>query len=331
MSESGRLRVDMHVHLVGEDREENGCFVHPRMESRISTRAVRRIVGAEPGDSTADVDRRCRDHLFHHLDRAPSLDRAVLLALDGVYGDDGRFDEERSSVVVPNDYAFSIADQHPKLLVGCSINPMRPDAVQELDRCADRGAVLVKWIPAAMGFDPSDERCASFYEALVRRGLPLLSHVGTEFAVATVDAALGALRHLVAALDAGVRVIVPHAGGRKLFADEADWQRLVALVRDRENLFLDDSALALAHRRRRLLRVLETPDLHPRILHGSDYPLPSQVWAFIDRLGWREVRRLRRIESVFERDVELKRALGAPDAFLERASEILPIPVSPAS
>jgi predicted TIM-barrel fold metal-dependent hydrolase len=318
----------MHVHLVGEDRDENGCYLHPRMEGRLSTRAVRSIVGARSTDAPADVDARCRDHLFHHLDGAPSIDLAVLLALDGVYDASGRLDEDRSSVVVPNDYAFAVAEQHPKLVVGCSINPLRPDAVDELERCAARGAVLVKWIPAAMGFDPADERCLPFYAAMKAHGLPLLSHVGTEFAVATVDASLGALRHLLAPLDAGVMVIVPHAGGRKLFRDEADWIALASLVRQRDNLVLDNSALALAHRRRRLLRLLETPDLYDSVLHGSDYPLPSQVWAFTDRIGLKEVRRIKGIESVFERDVELKRALGAPDSFLERAGEILPLSAS---
>jgi hypothetical protein len=86
------------------------------------------------------------------------------------------------------------------------------------------------------------------------------------------------------------------------------------------------SALTLAHRRRRLFRVLERQELHGRVLHGSDFPLPVHAWAFATKLGLREARRIGRIESTFERDVVLKRALGAPETFFTKAASVLRLP-----
>ena len=92
------------------------------------------------------------------------------------------------------------------------------------------------------------------------------------------------------------------------------------------NLWLDESALLMFHRRPRLTRLLATPEIHSRVLHGSDYPLPAQPLAFLDRIGFRRVRAIASIPGSFERDVALKRALGVPESILTRAGEVLRLP-----
>ena len=317
------LSIDVHAHLVGMDRDGHGCVLSAKMRGRISTRFVLGSVGAKLSDPPADVDRRYLDHLVAQAESAPSVDRIVLLAFDGVCGPDGRIDESLTHLRIPNDYVFEAAKASPKFLPGCSVNPFRADAVAELDRCAAAGAVLCKWIPAAMGFDPADPRCAPFYARLRELRMPLLSHTGTEMAVTTMVKEHGGLDRLAPSLDAGVDLIVPHAGNLRIFGDRADWESLRADMGRRKNLWIDDSALCMFHRRRRLFRVLESTDVHARVLHGSDFPLPAQPMAFVDRIGFRGARRIRKIPSFFERDVALKRALGVPDAFLGRAEEVL--------
>jgi predicted TIM-barrel fold metal-dependent hydrolase len=315
--------IDAHAHLVGLDRDGHGCVLSAAMRRRISTKFVLKRVGARLADPPRDVDRRYLDFLVEQAEAAPSVDRIVLLALDGVCGPDGRIDESRSHLLIPNSYVVEAAKASPKFLPACSVNPLRADAVAELDRCAAAGAVLCKWIPASMGFDPADPRCAPFYARMKALGMPLLSHVGTELAVTTVERAHGDLSRLFAALDAGVSVIVPHAGNLRLFHDAADWDALRDEMVRRPNLWIDDSALCMLHRRRRLFRVAASPEIHARVIHGSDFPLPAQPLAFTDRIGLGEARRIRAIPSAFEKDVALKRALGVPEAFLTRAAEVL--------
>jgi len=325
-----RPAVDAHAHLVGLDREGSGCIASPAMRKRISTRFVLGLLGAKASTPARDVDRRYVDHLVAQVESAPSIYRVVLLALDGVYREDGHLDEGRTNLLVPNDYVFEIAKRSPKLVPACSVNPLRRDALAELDRCAARGAVLVKWIPSAQGFDPSDPRFAPFLARLAALGMPVLSHVGTEMAVANVELAYGALERLRGPLEAGVTVIVPHAGGLRLFKDGAEWDALLAEMRRWPRLWIDDSALGLIHRRRRLFRVLETPEIHARVIHGSDFPLPPQPLAFADRIGIKKARMIRKIPSAFERDVALKDALGIPREFLTRANDVLRIRTGPA-
>jgi predicted TIM-barrel fold metal-dependent hydrolase len=320
------LVVDTHAHLVGIDRDRNGCIVSKTMERKLSTRVVLKTIGASLSEPPADVDRKFVDFLHRQLDQAPSVDRVVLFAFDGVYKDDGTIDESRTHLVVPNDYAFRIAETHRKLWVGASVNPYRRDALEELERCAARGAVLVKWIPATQGFDPGDERLRPFYAKLRELGLPLLSHVGTEFSLPTIERRFGALERLERALEAGVTTIIPHAGNLKLVRDAPDFDRFCALFEKHPNALMDESALALVHRRRRLFRLLERTQIHGRVLHGSDFPLPVHAWAFATKIGFKESRRIGEIESVFERDVVLKRALGAPETFFTRACRALRVP-----
>jgi predicted TIM-barrel fold metal-dependent hydrolase len=278
--------IDVHSHLVGMDEKKNGCLCHERMQKKLSTKAILDLVGVRWGDPTEEIDRKYVDFLLRQLDAAPSLDKLVLFAMDGIYREDGTLDRERTSLMVPNEYAFAVAARHPKLLVGASVHPLRKDALEELERCAKAGAVLVKWLPTAQAIDPGHPRSLAFFEKMKELGLPLLSHVGTEFALPSLEPSFGTLDKLEIAMKAGVKVIVPHAGDFKLFGDGRDFERFVAVVEKYPNVSIDNSALALVHRRKRLLRLLERSSVMERVLHVSDFPLQSHAWAFALKIGW---------------------------------------------
>ena len=66
-----------------------------------------------------------------------------------------------------------------------SVHPYRPDALQELEKWAKRGARFVKWLPNAQGMNAADERCDDYYRLMKQYGMTLLTHAGEEQAVAT--------------------------------------------------------------------------------------------------------------------------------------------------
>ena len=114
------------------------------------------------------------------IDETEQLDAAVVLAFDAVYDRDGRLDCANTHLYVTNDYVIELCRRHPKMLFGASVHPYRKDAVAEIERCVEAGAVLLKWLPIVQDFNPADERCFPFYEALAHHKLPLLSHTGGE-------------------------------------------------------------------------------------------------------------------------------------------------------
>jgi hypothetical protein len=85
--------------------------------------------------------------------------------------------------LISNDYVLDTTRAHPDdFLAGVSINPQRRDAVDEVHRCVDAGAALVKVLPNAQQFNPAETKYKAFYRALAERRLPFLSHVDTSSA-----------------------------------------------------------------------------------------------------------------------------------------------------
>jgi len=69
----------------------------------------------------------------------------------------------------------------------------------------------VKWLPSAMGIDPSSPLCDRFCAAPAAQGLLLISHAGEEKAVhGAAQQASGNPLRLRRTLDHGVRVVVAH-------------------------------------------------------------------------------------------------------------------------
>ena len=284
--------VDYHTHVAGIGVGTNGTFVNPRMltwrhpvykfrfKIYLSAGAVRDVERA---------DQQIVERLARLVGNIEGHGKHRLLAFDKNYHRDGRVNLAKTEFYVPNDYVFYIAEEHPDLFEPVtSINPYRPHALKELERCAELGARQVKWLPNAMGIDPSDELCDPFYRKMKELDLVLLSHGGEEKAVeAKEDQRLGNPLLLRRALEHGVKVIVAHCAGlgdnedlddrdRKRVSNFDLFLRLMGEKRWEGLLFADISAMTQYNRSGRPLNtILEREDLHERLVNGSDYPLPA--------------------------------------------------------
>jgi predicted TIM-barrel fold metal-dependent hydrolase len=198
--------------------------------------------------------------------------------MDGVYDSAGALDESRTDFLIANDHVFAVARGSERFLPGVSINPARRDALDELERCAEKGAVLVKVLPNAQVFDPADRRFIPFYSALARHRLPLLSHVGYEFSLIGQDQSVGDPARLRAALDEGVTVIAAHGCSSGLFIREPHFPTMLDLARRYPGFYVDTSALTIPNRVGALFRLRRHPEIFDRLIFGTDYPLP--VWAY---------------------------------------------------
>lgn len=283
--------VDHHVHIAGLGVGGTNAFVNPKMRTwrhpfhRLKLKVYMSSAGVadeEKADSQA-VARLTRlvasikDHGKHRL-----------LGFDKHYRRDGTVNLEKTEFYVPNEYVFKLAQQHPELFVpNISVNPYRPDAIAELEKWAQRGARVVKWLPNAMGIDPSDPKCDPFYEKMKDLHLILLSHGGEEKAVeAEEDQKLGNPLLLRRALDHGVKVIVAHCAGlgtnedldskdRRVVDNFDLFLRLMDEKRYEGLVFGELSAMTQFNRSGKLRTMLAREDLHERIVNGSDYPLPA--------------------------------------------------------
>jgi hypothetical protein len=266
-------------------------------------------------DDPETANRRYVENLERELGASQAVDRAVLLALDGAYDAEGRLDEGRTDFLISNDHLFTVTQGSPRLLPGVSVNPARRDALDELERCAAKGAVLVKVLPNAQGFDPADRRFVPFYAALARLHLPLLSHVGYEFSLIGRDQSVGDPGRLVPALEQGATVIAAHGCSSGLIFREPHLPTLLALARRYSGFYVDTSALTFPNRVGAALRLRRHPEVFDRLLFGTDYPLPCFSYPCLTTLSAGSYRRARSTPSRFDRQALVLECLGlAPRA-----------------
>ena len=225
---------------------------------------------------------------------------------------------------VPNDVVLDLAAQHPVFLAGVSIHPARRDALEELDRCIERGAVLMKCLPNCQNIDPSDVRYRPFWERMAEARLPLLAHTGGEHTVPVVNARLADPKLLRLPLECGVTVIAAHCATKSGPLDPDYFDDWVAMLPEFPHLYGDVSALVSLNRCGHLRDCLR-PEILPRILHGSDFPVPvlgHRLWMS-GAVSWSAFRECQRIKNPLERDWRFKEALGFHEEVSTRVAGLL--------
>jgi predicted TIM-barrel fold metal-dependent hydrolase len=274
--------------------------------------------------------------MIERLNNAPGIDFGVFLAFDSVYKGNGEIDQKNSNMVTPNHYVIDIARDNPKVLFGASVHPNRGFAqgIEELDRCIEGGAVLIKWIPNSQIIDPSDRNYKWFYRKLADENLPLLCHTGPEHGIPVVKTEyqeLGDPRKLRLALNIGVKVIAAHCGTALFSWEKSYLDELGQMFDERErrgwNLYADISAMCILFRAPVIDAVLKKIP-HDRMVLGSDYPVPVDrmlPW-FIENLTFKEYFKIAKIDNPIEKNYRQLLAMNFPEEAMTKAASILRIP-----
>ncbi len=315
--------IDGHTHICGSGNEGTGCFISRRLLSSFAFRYMRWKLGLGVFGEVQGLDGAVRKSLFADLDAAPSVDYVVLYGHDKVYRD-GELREDLTHMHTPNDYVLRLTKEHPKILAAASVHPDRPDALEELERCAAAGAVMLKWLPPNQGMDPADRRHRPFYEALARLGIPLVAHTGGEHTVPMLWPEYCDPARLELALDCGVNVIAAHSGTKSGLVDPEYYATFAALARRYPNCWGDTAAFTSPNRMRHVGRLLKDPEVLAKTVHGSDYPVPITAWSALRHLPLGEIRRIQALPSPLERDVAIKRSAGLPEAHFRTLGGLLP-------
>ena len=325
--------IDCHVHLAALRTEDNGCYISPAMLRSPLFRFLAWKHDLKTEDA-ARSNQKYVESLLAELQRSKYVEKAVLLGMDGVYDANGVLDEARTEFLVGNDYVLNLAKSYPnEFLPGVSINPQRRDALEELERCTEAGAALVKVLSNSQAFDPGNRRFIPFYRKLAQRKIPLLSHVGYEIVLTGQDQTAGDPNKLRIPLEEGVTVIAAHGCSNGLIAYEPYYRTLLDLVRRYANFFADVSALTLPNRFGMLWRLQRHPEVHERLLFGTDYPLAVFHWPCWGRIGWRDLRTIIRTRNRFDRKYLILRSLGivcrSVDQLISVGTDFKTVPLPP--
>ena len=288
---------DNHTHLVGSGDSGSGAWFSPDMDSLWHPLLhLQKLFYLNAGcihEAPGQMDNSYVARMRNLIDGMRPGFKAMLFAFDWNHDEQGRAQKQHSMFHIPNSYAAKVAQQFPAEFEWvASIHPYRPDCIEALQSAVKDGARAIKWLPSAMGIDPLSPRCDSFYEALAKTGLPIISHAGREMAVQGGSQDFGNPLRLRRALDHGVRVVIAHCAsdGDDLDIDAGQnapkvrsfdlFARMMDEQRYQGRLFGDISALTQLNRAWALKLILQRSDWHARLMNGSDYPLPGVMPLF---------------------------------------------------
>ena len=302
--------IDCHVHLAALPEGNNGCLISSSMLKSPLFRFLLWKHQLSPSDPGA-ANRKYIQDLLEELRASQHVQQGVLLGMDGVYTNEGRINHQATEFLISNDYVLQQAKEYPnEFLAGVSINPQRIDAIEELHRCAEAGAVLVKVLPNSQQFDPGHYRYQKFYRELAKLGLPLLSHVGYEFSLMGKDQSVGDPNRLRTALEAGATVIAAHACSYGLMMYERFYPTLLEFVNHYPNFYADISALTLPNRLGMLLKLRHHPEIFDRLIFGTDYPLSVFHLPMWGSTSFSAIRQMMRTTNRFDRQYLVCQNLG---------------------
>lgn len=318
------MRIDGHVHFVGDGSNGSGCWLRSHtLLDRIVEPVVKAQAGIYRSSQKLGIDRAYEERLTRLISKS-SLDAVLLLAMDYPYNEDGKCLREKAKFYVPNDHILSLAQRDPQLIPACSIHPARTDAIEELERCAKAGAKVLKLLPNCHLVNCSNPRYRAFWEKLAGYNMPFLAHTGGEFSVPVLDASFADPRILRLPLACGVKVIAAHGAGRSGLYDPDYTRDLLKMMDEFPNLFTDNSALASPNRWRTIKPMLD-PKVQSRVIHGSDFPIPSGgfgPWVG-GLLKTGDYIKSSKIKNPLERDVFIKQAVGFKENTFSRLAELI--------
>ncbi len=247
------------------------------------------------------------------------VEKSCLFGVDARVDNKGREIERDQTVCASNADLLEVVQRYPQLFIPFfSINPLRPDALEQIDACVEAGCKGAKFLQNYWRIDLNAPRFIPYYERLRKHRLPLIIHLGSEFAIAS-DHSLEGVEMLRLPLDCGVTVIAAHMGlgqichrlflwrnlSRNPLWFDKDYFRLLEMLEEHENLYADLAALLVPFRARALLHLSEQRQIHHKLLFGSDYPVPFTIRFNTHGLPSREAHRISHIKNPFDRYISV--------------------------
>jgi uncharacterized protein len=315
---SNDATVDCHTHVFCWGEKPEDGFLSRKTQNSILSRFLLQYTGIarEKGNN---ISEKIRNRLLKDFKNS-SLSHIVLLAQDAVYRDDGQPDHGRTHFYVSNDYVLNLSRENPGIIPCCSINPLRSDALQELERCHAEGSRIIKIHTAIQGADPSDPRFEPFYKLTTELGSVLIFHTGYEHACTVISQKFTNPNRLKRPLEHGITLIAAHCGSCGFWDAEDYFPDFIDMMSQYENLYGDTAVMGSMARLGALKRLSKLSDsIKSRILHGSDYPFPSTRFASANPITFP----LKSHISPLQMDLEVKRTHGFSAGYENRILDLL--------
>lgn len=277
--------VDIHTHLMSPEVRFDRLF------DKITIRFFADGLGIDPVELMANPYNTYVGSMAKSIRESEYVEKACLFGVDVRLDKHGKEIDRDKTVCAMNDDVLAVANKYPEQFIPFfSINPLRKDAIELIDKYIEAGCKGAKFLQNYWGVDLNHESFIPYYEKLKENNIPLIIHIGSEYSINSF-AQFERIQMLDLPLATGVTTIAAHMGlGRinyklrfwkNLSKDPScfddDYFRLLDMLRQHQNLYADISAILAPLRARALRHLSEQTDVHHKILFGTDYPVPFPI------------------------------------------------------
>ncbi|MCU7904394.1 MAG: amidohydrolase family protein [Candidatus Thiodiazotropha sp. (ex Epidulcina cf. delphinae)] len=277
--------IDIHTHLLSPE------VAFDRLFDKVAVRFFANSLGADPAQLMARPYQAYIEAMAQAIAGSRYVEKACLFGVDARFDEQGKEIDRDKTVCAMSDDVLAVANSYPdRFIPFFSINPRRPNALELIDEQVEKGSRGAKFLQNYWGVDLNDERLIPYYEKLKQHKLPLIVHIGSEYSIHSYPR-FERIDMLDLPLATGITVIAAHMGlgrinhklrfWRNLSKDpryfDEDYFRLLAMLKEHDNLYADISAITAPLRARALRHLSEQRDVHDKLLFGTDYPVPFPI------------------------------------------------------
>ncbi len=272
--------VDIHMHLLNSEVQFN------RFYDKMAIRFFGKKMGVEPKELIANPYKAYTDALVNNVRDSKYLSKTVLFGVDARVDNIGKELHKDITVCASNEDLLKLYEKNSDVIIPFfSINPMRPDALDLIDKYSELGFKGAKFLQNYWGVDTRDKKYRAYFEKLKEKKLPLIVHIGSESSIHSIKEC-EKIEMLDHPLEVGVTVIAAHMAldyeSLKIFKAlsknpknfNKDYYTLLEMLHKHDNLYADISAILTPVRAKVLRHLSQQHDIHDKILFGTDYPVP---------------------------------------------------------
>jgi len=302
--------VDIHMHLLSSDVKFN------RFYDKLVIKFFAKKMGLVPEDLITNPYKAYTDSLVKNVRDSKYISKTVLFGVDAKVDNFGKEIHRDLTVCATNEDLLKLYQENTDVIIPFfSINPMRPDALDLIDKYSEFGFKGAKFLQNYWSVNTRDKKYRAYFEKLKEKNLPLIVHVGSESSIHSNKncESLWMVNH---PLEVGVKVIAAHmalsyepirifkALSKNPKNFNQDYFTLLEMLNQHDNLYADISAILTPVRAKVLPHLSEQYQVHDKLLFGTDYPVPfSTVFTSYD-LPYKKRFELAKIDNPFDRYTE---------------------------
>jgi predicted TIM-barrel fold metal-dependent hydrolase len=299
--------VDIHAHLLNKDVKFD------RFYDKIAIKFFASKLGIKPQKLIDDPYSAYTDAVIKNIRESKHLKKSVLFGVDSRLDLKGNLLHNDLTVCASNDSLLELYEKNQDIIIPFfSINPLRPDALDLIDRYSELGFRGAKFLQNYWGVDLNQDRFIPYFEKLKAKNIPLIIHIGSESSVHSYKDC-ESIDILDTPLEIGVNVIAAHMAlsytplgifkalsqNPKHFNDE--YFKLISMLETHDNLYADISAILTPIRAKVLRHLSCEKSIHHKLLFGTDYPVPFTSMFNSYDLSFKKRIELSKIENPYDR------------------------------